>query len=51
MLERIRNNPVLVAAAFTAIINVIVAFGVSLSGDQVGTLNVAIVAILAVVVR
>jgi len=52
MLERIKNEPALVGGAVTAVLNALVLLNVvSLSAEQIGGINVALAAVLALLVR
>ena len=51
MLDRIKDEPALVAGAVQAIIALAVAFGLDLSGDQIAAILGVTAAILAFVVR
>lgn len=45
------REPSLTAGAFAALVNLGAAFGLSLSGDQVAAMNLALIAVLSVAVR
>jgi hypothetical protein len=51
ILERIKNEPALVVGLVSAIIALLLAFGLSLTDEQVGGIMAVVVAILAVVTR
>jgi hypothetical protein len=51
LIEKIRNEPVLITGLIAAIIALVTAFGLSLSNEQVGAINAVVVAILAFVAR
>jgi hypothetical protein len=51
MLERIRNEPALVAGAVQAVLGLALAFGVDLSNEQVGAILAGTAAALAFIVR
>lgn len=51
VLERIRNEPALVVAAVAAVISLLLAFGLSLSEEQIGAIMAVVVAVLGFVTR
>ena len=51
MLEKIRNEPALVAGAVQACLGLLLAFGVDLSNEQVGAILACTAAALAFIVR
>lgn len=51
MLERVRNEPVLVTGAVQAILGLLLAFGLDLSNEQTASIMVATAAALAFVAR
>ena len=51
ILDRIRNEPALVAGVLQALLALLLAFGVPLSDEQVGAIVALSAAVLAVVVR
>ena len=51
MIDRIRNEPVLVTGLVEAVLALLLAFGVNLSPEQVGAVLAVVAAVLALVVR
>lgn len=51
MLDRIRNEPVLVTNLVSAVVLLVTAFGLDLSSDQVAAVGAVCVAVMAVVAR
>lgn len=51
ILERVKNEPALLIGLVAAVISLVLAFGVSLTDEQVGGIMAVVVAVLAVVTR
>ena len=51
MIDRIRQEPALIAALVHAVLGLVVAFGVDLTGEQTAAILAVTGAVLAVVVR
>jgi hypothetical protein len=51
MLERLRNNPVLVSGFVTALLGLLMAFGLNLSDVQLGAIMAFVGSVLAIVAR
>lgn len=51
MLERIKNEPVLLYAFIIAVVNLSLAFGLSLTAEQLAAIDTVVVAALALVFR
>lgn len=51
LIEKVRNEPVLVTAFIAAVIALVTAFGLDLSNEQVAAINALVVAALAFVAR
>ena len=51
MIERIRNEPVLVTGAVQALLGLLLAFGLDLTNEQTASIMVATAALLAFVAR
>lgn len=51
MLEQIKREPALIYGLVSAVIALILAFGVDLSNEQVGTIMAVVVAIMAIITR
>lgn len=51
ILDRVRNEPVLVTGLLTAVLALLAAFGLSLSDEQVGAILAVTASVLAFVVR
>jgi hypothetical protein len=51
MLDRIRTEPALVAAVVQAVLGLVVAFGLDLTGEQTAGILAVTTAVLALVVR
>lgn len=51
MLERIKNEPAVVAGIVQALLGLLLAFGVNLSTEQVGAVMAVTAALLALLVR
>lgn len=51
MLERIKNEPAVVAGVVQALLGLLLAFGVNLSTEQVGAVMAVTAALLALLVR
>ena len=51
ILERVKNEPALLIGLVAAVISLVLAFGVSLTDEQVGGIMAVVVAVLALVTR
>lgn len=51
LIEKLRNEPVLVTGFVTAVIGLLVAFGLELSDEQVGAILALVGSVLAIVAR
>lgn len=51
LIERLRDEPVLVTALVTAVLGLLVAFGLELTDEQVGSILAVVGALLAIVAR
>jgi hypothetical protein len=51
LIEKVRNEPVLITALVAALIALVTAFGLNLTNEQVGAINAVVVAILGFVAR
>jgi chromate transport protein ChrA len=51
LIEKIRNEPVLVTGFLAAVIALVTAFGLNLSNEQVAAINAVVIAVLAFVAR
>lgn len=51
MIDRLKNEPVLVLGTVQALIALVVAFGLQLSGDQVATIVAFTAAVLSLIAR
>lgn len=51
LIEKLRNEPVLVTGFVTAVLGLLVAFGLELSDEQIGAILAVVGAALAIVAR